>query len=40
MNQLSPETWLSNYGDYLFSIAMLKTNNKEIAEDFAQRTLY
>lgn len=38
MNQLNPEKWLANYGDYLFSIAVLKTNNREVAEDLIQET--
>lgn len=33
---LQPEKWLTNYGDYLFSLAMVKTNNKETAEDLVQ----
>lgn len=35
---LHPNTWVSNYGDYLFSIALMKTNNTEIAEDLVQDT--
>ncbi len=38
MHQLNPEIWLSNYGDYLFSVAMLKTNNREVAEDLIQES--
>jgi RNA polymerase sigma-70 factor (TIGR02943 family) len=35
---LQPQQWVANYGDYLFSIAVLKTNNKEVAEDLVQDT--
>lgn len=35
---LHPETWISKYGDYLFSIALLKTSNKETAEDLVQES--
>lgn len=35
---LHPDQWVSNYGDYLFSIALMKTNNAEIAEDLVQDT--
>ncbi len=35
---LHPKEWVSNYGDYLFSIAFMKTNNKETAEDLVQDT--
>ncbi len=35
---LNPNKWLENYGDYLFSIAMLKTNNRETAEDLVQES--
>lgn len=38
MNQLNPDTWLMKYGDYLFSIAMLKINNREVAEDLVQES--
>lgn len=37
--ELQPEFWLEKYGDYLFSFAMLKTGNREIAEDLVQETL-
>ncbi len=37
---LHPQNWVSNYGDYLFSIAFMKTNNKEIAEDLVQDTFF
>lgn len=33
-----PQNWVKNYGDYLFSIAIVKTNNKQIAEDIVQDT--
>lgn len=35
---LHPKDWVSNYADYLFSIALMKTNNKEVAEDLVQDT--
>ncbi len=35
---LHPKEWVTNYGDYLYSIALLKTNNKEVAEDLVQDT--
>lgn len=35
---LNPADWVSRYGDYLFSIAMLKTSNRETAEDLVQET--
>ena len=37
---LHPKEWVSNYGDYLFSIAFMKTNNKETAEDLVQDTFF
>lgn len=33
-----PQNWVKNYGDYLFSIAIAKTSNKQIAEDIVQDT--
>lgn len=33
-----PKQWLQNYGDYLYSIALLKTNDTETAEDLVQDT--
>jgi RNA polymerase sigma-70 factor (ECF subfamily) len=33
-----PDAWLKQYGDYLFSIAMLKTRDKTLAEDLVQET--
>jgi RNA polymerase sigma-70 factor (TIGR02943 family) len=35
---LQPSKWLQLYGDFLFSMAMLKTGNKELAEDLVQET--
>jgi RNA polymerase sigma-70 factor (ECF subfamily) len=35
---LNPKHWVSNYGDYLFSIALMKTNNSAVAEDLVQDT--
>lgn len=34
----SPTQWVQQYGDYLFSIAMLKVGNKQTAEDLVQET--
>jgi len=39
-NVLNPTNWLQLYGDYLFSLAMLKTCNKELAEDLVQETFF
>lgn len=39
MNEaLLPSKWLQLYGDFLFSLALLKTGNKELAEDLVQET--
>ncbi|HET6226677.1 MAG TPA: sigma-70 family RNA polymerase sigma factor [Bacteroidia bacterium] len=35
---LNPQNWVSNYGDYLYSIAMMKTSNTTVAEDLVQDT--
>ncbi|HLP31987.1 MAG TPA: sigma-70 family RNA polymerase sigma factor [Bacteroidia bacterium] len=35
---LNPEKWLEKYGDYLYSLAMLKTGKKEVSEDLVQDT--
>lgn len=35
---LNPAQWLALYGDYLFSIAMIKLNDKQLAEDMLQET--
>lgn len=32
------QEWINAYGDYLFSIAMLKTRDKTLAEDLVQET--
>lgn len=37
-NTLQPADWIGLYGDYLYSLALLKTGNKEIAEDLVQDT--
>lgn len=37
-NDLQPSKWLTLYGDYLFSLAFIKLNNKEAAEDLVQET--
>ena len=35
---LDPNKWVQLYGDYLYSIAMLKTHTKETAEDLVHET--
>ena len=35
---LRPAEWLKNYGDYLYSFALIKVNSKETAEDLVQDT--
>lgn len=35
---LNPAQWLALYGDYLFSIAMFKLNDRQLAEDMLQET--
>ncbi|MBN9297229.1 MAG: sigma-70 family RNA polymerase sigma factor [Filimonas sp.] len=35
---LDPSQWIARYGDYLLSLAMLKVNNRETAEDLVQDT--
>lgn len=35
---LRPAEWLKNYGDYLYSFALIKVSNKETAEDLVQDT--
>ena len=39
-NVLNPADWLQLYGDYLFSMAILKTGDKELAEDLVQETFF
>jgi len=34
-----PETWVSQYGDYLFRYAVLRVKDKTLAEDLVQETL-
>ncbi len=36
---LNVQTWLEDYGDYLFSYALLKIKNRHQAEDLVQETL-
>lgn len=36
---LNAQTWLDNYGDYLYSYAFLKVKDRHIAEDMVQETL-
>ncbi len=35
---LDPSNWLRHYGDYLFSVAMMKLNDRQLAEDMVQET--
>lgn len=35
---IDPSQWLQLYGDYLFSLAIIKVSNKETAEDLVQET--
>ena len=37
-NTLSPERWIQNYADYLFSYAAYRVNDREQAEDLVQET--
>src|SRR4026207_902237 len=37
-NILHPDKWVHLYGDYLFSLAAMKTGNNELAEDLVQET--
>lgn len=39
MNSLTPHLWVERYGDYLYSIAVIRTRNKQVAEDIVQETL-
>lgn len=35
---LRPGAWVKTYADYLYSLALIKVNNKETAEDLVQET--
>ncbi len=37
-NILRPGEWVKTYADYLYSLAFIKVNNKETAEDLVQET--
>ena len=37
-NTLSPDKWITNYADYLFSYAIYRINDREQAEDLVQET--
>lgn len=39
MNSLNPENWIDTYADYLYSLAVLRTNSREDAEDIVQEAL-
>ena len=36
--EINPETWLDDYGDYLFKYAYTRLNNRAAAEDVVQET--
>ncbi len=38
-NNLNPEKWVDNHGDYLYNYAWVRTGSKETAEDLVQETL-
>lgn len=38
MHVVNPSNWVKLYGDILFSVALQKTNSKELAEDLVQDT--
>jgi RNA polymerase sigma-70 factor (ECF subfamily) len=35
---LEPETWVNEHGDYLYSYALLRVRNRELAEEIVQET--
>jgi len=35
---LKPGNWVKTYGDYLYSLALIKVSNRETAEDLVQDT--
>lgn len=37
-NQLEPDTWVDNYGDYLFNFAVGRVSDAEIAKDLVSET--
>lgn len=37
-SKLQPENWVRLYGDYLFTLAVYKVSDKELAEDLVQET--
>ena len=39
MSLLNPESWIANYGDYLFNYARIRLPDNETAEDVVQETL-
>lgn len=39
MQALDPELWLEDHGDYLFRYALVRLQDREIAEDMVQETL-
>jgi len=39
-NALRPESWVDQYADYLFSYAITRVNDEEIAKDLIQETFF
>lgn len=37
-HQIDPNTWISNYSDYLFNYTITRVNDREIAQDLVQET--
>ncbi len=40
MYTLNPDTWVDNYSDYLYSYAVTRVNNNEVAKDLIQETFF
>ncbi len=38
-HKLDPNSWVNNYGDYLYNYAYYRVNSKEVSEDIVQDTL-
>ena len=38
ITEVDPETWLQDYGDYLYRFAYVRLGNKASAEDAVQET--
>jgi RNA polymerase sigma-70 factor (TIGR02943 family) len=39
-NNIFPENWVREYGNYLFSLAVMKLGDKEMAKDLLQETFF